>query len=267
MSRALSLALPVVLLVLTPAVARANGDPASDVLYFQDTYLPYQPPSAEAAADLQIAVADANKAGYRMKVAVIAAPEDLGLVASLFGQPQVYARFLGAEIRTFFTGHLLVAMPHGFGIWFDRFDVAEQQKLLREIPIEAADSEGLTKAAAAAVRLLAERDKSIPRVQDLAPPIPRALPAKAKRGSTARLSYTVRDDSGLSREEIRVYGTKLALLAVLRAPMGRANGSRETVRWRIPKKLRARSLRFCVVAIDAAGNQSRASCAPLVINR
>lgn len=267
MSHAVSLVLVLVVMALVPGVAHANGDPASDVLYFQDTYLPYQPPSAEATADLTGAVADANKAGYRIKVAVIAALEDLGVVGSLFGQPQVYARFLGAEIRTFFTGHLLVVMPHGFGIWFDRFDVAEQQQLLREAQIEATDSDGLTKAAAAAVRLLAERDKSIPKVQDLAAPVPRALPARAKRGSTVLLSYTVRDDSGRSREEVRVYGAKLALLAVLRAPLGTAKGARESVRWRVPKKLRAKTLRFCVVAIDAAGNQSRASCAPLVINR
>jgi hypothetical protein len=263
--RTVALTLLVALLAVLPGAARANGDPASDVLYLQDTYLPYGPPSEAAAADLQAAVAAANKAGYRTKVAVIAAPEDLGLVASLFGQPQVYARFLGAEIRTFFRGHLLVVMPQGFGIWFDRFDVEPQQKLLREMQIESGDSEGLTKAAAAAVRLLAERDTSHPRIQDLRSPVSRALPGKAKRGTTVRLTYTVYDDSGRSREEVRVYGVKLALLAVLRSPMEASNGSVDSVRWRVPKKLRAIALRFCVVAIDAAGNQSRASCAALKV--
>jgi hypothetical protein len=263
--RTVALALLVALLIVLPGAARANGDPASDVLYLQDTYLPYGPPSEAAATDLQAAVADANKAGYRTKVAVIVAPEDLGLVASLFGQPRVYARFLGAEIRTFFTGHLLVAMPQGFGIWFDRFDVEPQQKLLREVQIESGDSDGLTKAAAAAVRLLAERDRSHARIQDLHAPVPQARPAKAKRGTTVRLFYTVIDDSGRSREEVRVYGVKLALLAVLRSPMEASNGSLDSVRWRVPRKPSAKALRFCVVAIDAAGNQSRASCASLKI--
>jgi hypothetical protein len=263
--RTVALTLLVALLAVLPGAARANGDPASDVLYLQDTYLPYEPPSEAAGSDLRAAVADANKAGYRTKVAVIAAPDDLGLVASLFGQPQVYARFLGAEIRAFFTGHLLVVMPQGFGIWFDRFDVEPQQKLLREAQIESGDSEGLTRAAAAAVRLLAERDTSRPRIQDPYAPVPRARPARAKRGTTVRLSYTVYDDSGRSREEVRVYGAKLALLAVLRSPMEASNGSVDSVRWRVPKKLRAKALRFCVVAIDAAGNQSRASCAALKI--
>lgn len=265
MPRTVALTLFVVLLAVLPGAAQANGDPASDVLYLQDTYLPYGPPSETAAADLQTAVADANRAGYRTKVAVIAAPEDLGLVASLFGQPQVYARFLGAEVRTFFTGHLLVVMPQGFGIWFDRFDVAAQQKLLQEVQIESGDSDGLTKAAAAAVRLLAERDTSQPRIQDTRAPVPRARPAKAKRGTTARLTYTVVDDSGRSREEVRVYGAKLALLAVVRSPMEASNGSVDSVRWKVPKKLKAKTLRFCVVAIDASGNQSRASCAAMRI--
>lgn len=265
MHRTVALALFVLLLAVFPGAARANGDPASDVLYLQDTYLPYQAPSEATAADLHAAVLEANNAGYRTKVAVIAAPEDLGLVASLFGQPQVYARFLGFEIRSFFTGHLLVVMPQGFGVWFDRFDVESQQKLLSEVQIESGDPEGLTKAAASAVRLLAERDTSRPRLQDLQAPVPRARPAKAKRGTTARLTYTVSDDSGRSREEVRVYGARLALLAVLRSPLEASNGSLDSVRWRVPKKLKAKTLRFCVVAIDAAGNQSKASCAALKI--
>jgi hypothetical protein len=253
------------LITLAPGAARANGDPASDVLYLQDVYLPYDRPSADAAADVQSAVADANTASYRTKVAVIAAPDDLGLISSLFGKPQIYARFLGAEIRSFFTGHLLVVMPQGFGVWFDRFDVAPQQKLLAEVRIESGDPDGLTKAAAAAVRLLQERDTSVPRITDVLPPVPRALSTSAKRGAAARLAYTVYDDSGRSREEVRVYGTKLALLAVLRDRMEPADGALDTVRWPVPKRLRAKRLKFCVVAVDPSGNQSRASCARLQI--
>jgi hypothetical protein len=245
--------------------ARANGDPASDVLYLQDVYLPYERPSADAAADLQSVVAEANRAGYRTKVAVIATPDDLGLVSSLFGKPEIYARFLGAEIRSFFTGHLLVVMPQGFGIWFDRFDISSQQKLLAEVRIDSGDSEGLTKAAAAAVRLLKERDTAVPRIKDVLPPVPKALATTAKRGAAARLAYTVYDDSGRSREEVRVYGTKLALLAVLRDKMERAQGALDGVRWPVPKRLRVKQLKFCVVAVDPAGNQSRASCASLQI--
>lgn len=252
-------------LAVVPGSARADGDPASDVLYLQDTYLPYERPSAGAAADLEAAVVAANRAGYRTKVAVIASQDDLGLVSSLYGKPQIYARFLGAEIRTFFIGHLLVVMPQGFGIWFDRYDVAPQQKLVREVRIATGDPEGLTRAATAAVGLLEARDTSRPRIKDVYPPVPRALPAKASRGRNARLEYTVYDDSGRSREEVRVYGAKLTLLAVLRDPFEPAEGGVDSVLWRAPKSLKARQLKFCVVAIDRAGNQSRASCAALRI--
>ena len=257
------LVLLVLVLVLAPAAARADGDPASDVLYLQDVYLPYEQPSPAAGEDLQAAVADANKAGYRIKVAVIASPADLGLVGSLMNKPRVYARFLGAEVRSFFTGHLLVLMPSGFGFWYDRFDVTAQLSLLRGVHTASPDAAALTTAAAAAVRLLQAKDTSKPHVQDISAPAVRADPAAAKRGQVARLRFLVSDNSGRSREEVRVYGAGLALLAVLSDPMERAHGRRDEVTWRVPKSLRPRLLRFCVVAVDPSGNQSKASCAAL----
>jgi hypothetical protein len=251
--------------VLAPAVARADGDPASDVLYLQDVYLPYQRPSEGAAADLSAAVAEANRAGYPMKVAVIASVEDLGLVGSLFGKPQVYAGFLGAEIRSFFTGHLLVVMPSGFGAWFNRYDTAPQRKILAEEKIGPGDSEGLTRSAAAAVRALAMKDKSRPRVNDKVPPETRAIAARVKRGMVARLMYAVYDDSGKSREEVRVYGANLLLLAVLKDPLERAAGQLDEVRWKAPRFKKPQHLRFCVVGIDPLGNHSPASCAKLEV--
>jgi hypothetical protein len=260
-----ALALLAALVLLTPAVARADGDPASDVLYLQDVFLPYAKPSAEAAADLLAAVAGANAAGYKLKVAVVSSFEDLGLVSSLFGKPQVYAGFLGAEVRSFFTGHLLVVMPQGFGVWFNRYDVSPQKKILAGIRIEAGDSEGLTKAAATAVRTLQAKDKSRPRIDDRAPPETRAIATHVKRGGTARLQYAVYDDSGRSREEVRVYGAKLALLEVIRDPLERAMGQLDEVRWKTPVFPRPQHLRFCVVGIDPSGNQSPASCASLEV--
>jgi hypothetical protein len=249
------------LVLLAPGAARADGDPASDVLYLQDVYLPYERPSAEAAADLQAAIQDANKAGYRTKVALIASFEDLGVVSSLYGKPQVYARFLGAEIRSFFTGHLLVVMPQGFGAWFNRFDVTPQKTLLARVRIESGDSEGLAKAAAAAVRLLAAEDHSKPRIDDRSPPDVQALPATVKRGSVAHLRYVVSDNSGKSREEVRVYGAKLSLLAVIKDPLERADGRVDEVGWKTLHFPKPQHFRFCVVGIDGAGNQSKASCA------
>ncbi len=113
----LAAALAALALVLAPSVARADGDPASDYLLIQDTFLPFQfKVSPNVAAALQTTVARAKAAGYPLKVAIISAPTDLGAVPDLFGQPQRYADFLDREISFNKQALLLVVMPQGFGV-------------------------------------------------------------------------------------------------------------------------------------------------------
>jgi hypothetical protein len=99
-----------------PVGALADGDPASDVLIGQNVYSPYQPRLApnlmRALDDLTKATA---KAGFPVKVALIASPNDLGVVPNLFGKPQEYANFLGPEIQYNKVQPVLVVMPAGFG--------------------------------------------------------------------------------------------------------------------------------------------------------
>jgi hypothetical protein len=71
----------------------------------------WRPPDA-VGGDL----AAAGRAGFPMKVALIRAPLDLGVVSVLFGQPQKYAGFLGQEISRQYAGPLLVVMPAGYGV-------------------------------------------------------------------------------------------------------------------------------------------------------
>ena len=60
-------------------VARADGDPASDVLYTQWVFLPFEAPIPKpVAARLQQVVQSARSAGYPIKVAIIDIPADLG---------------------------------------------------------------------------------------------------------------------------------------------------------------------------------------------
>src|SRR5205814_8657037 len=93
------------------------------------------PPSGAAEADLRSAIALANRAGYRLKVAVLGSSADLGAVPSLWGKPQDYADFLYAELTYSYRGNLLVAMPNGFG--FARRGLADrEERLLRTIPLE-----------------------------------------------------------------------------------------------------------------------------------
>jgi hypothetical protein len=115
MRRAVAIALLLASLAV-PAAARADGDPASDVLLLQSAYLPYSPqvPKPIEAA-LTGVLKQSSAKGYPLKVAVIATRNDLGSVPQFFARPQPYADFLESEIAFNKPKPLLVVMPSGFG--------------------------------------------------------------------------------------------------------------------------------------------------------
>ena len=95
----------------------ADADPASDYLITQDAFFPYSSPVSKPLADqLSGLLKSAKKDDLPIKVALIAAPTDLGGVTNAFGRPQAYARFLGQEISFNKTQPLLVLMPAGYGV-------------------------------------------------------------------------------------------------------------------------------------------------------
>ena len=100
--------------------ARADGDPASDVLATQSLFLPQDAgiPFAQQG-QLTGLVEAAARSGYPLRVAIIASSTDLGSVTELWHQPQTYARFLGQELSLVHRGPLLVVMPGGYGISAD----------------------------------------------------------------------------------------------------------------------------------------------------
>ena len=253
------------LLGLTTSAARADGDPASDVLYFQDVFLPYATPSADVAKQLTSTVAAANKAGFRIKVAVIASEQDLGSVPSLFNRQDVYARFLGAELKTFYTQRLLVVMPAGFGIYDNGKPVDAEKAALAGITIASPSSDDLTKAATAAVAKLRQVIGTRSRKDTKAPTVV-ALPSIGTKGKTALLRYTVYDASGKSREVVRVYGPAYLLFATFTTKFAKAKPKRTSaVKWSVPTDLQTTQLQFCILAQDPTGNESKASCARLKI--
>src|SRR3979409_1854358 len=98
MRRATAIALLLAALTM-PSAARADGDPASDVLLLQDAYLPYYPAVPKATADaLNATLKQTRQKGFPLRVAVLASPNDLGSVPQFFGRPQPYAQFLESEI-------------------------------------------------------------------------------------------------------------------------------------------------------------------------
>jgi hypothetical protein len=134
MRRALLLAAVAAFLVL-PA-ARADGDPASDVLLGQDVFLPYsQTIPVALARRIEAGVEAAKKSGFKLKVAIIAARTDLGLAQSLWLKPKQYAPFLGRELQFLYKGLLVVEMPNGFGVYSASRPVGREQRLLDGITV------------------------------------------------------------------------------------------------------------------------------------
>jgi hypothetical protein len=144
-----ALLLAAVLVALHSGQARADGDPASDVLLAQNVFYPYQPkvsPALEAGLEKTLRSA-AQKAGLHLKVAMIGTAEELGLVPNFFGHPQAYARFLDREISFNQPQQLLVVMPAGFGAV-----PASLARSVVRVPIYASQrTNGLTRSAILAV--------------------------------------------------------------------------------------------------------------------
>ena len=144
--------------IAVPA-ARADGDPASDYLLSQDTFLPFDANiSKEQAAQLNTVVADAKKQGFTIKVAVIAKPFDLGAVPSLYGKPKTYARFLGQELFFLYKGRLLIVMPNGYGASHGGKPLPSAQRVLDGMAAPQEGGAALTAAAARAVQRLAAQN-------------------------------------------------------------------------------------------------------------
>jgi hypothetical protein len=144
--------------IVVPA-AHADGDPASDYLLSQDTFLPFDANiSKEQAAQLSTVVADAKKKGFTIKVAVIAKPFDLGAVPSLYGKPKTYARFLGQELFFLYKGRLLIVMPSGYGASRGGKALPSAQRVLDRMAAPQEGGAALTAAAARAVQRLAAQD-------------------------------------------------------------------------------------------------------------
>ena len=241
---------------------RADGDPASDVLLDRNVFLPYEAPSSAVARDLESAVNAVYLRGDRVKVAAVYAKDDLGSVPSLFGQPPEYAQFLGMELGLWYVGPLLVVMPGGFGYYDGGRSIAGAQQVLHSLSVATGGPDELVGSAATAVEHLASA--GVLRSPDVRAPLVTPYPATATRGRIAKLRFDLFDDSGRSSAVVRIYENG-ALVATRSTPMTFRIGTRHAfARWPVPKKLKSRQLRFCVVASDPAGNHSKASCAPFL---
>ena len=107
--RRLAALVVVTVCLCAPSAARANGDPASDYLLSQNLFLPFTTKIDNGAVKrLDGTLREAQRQHFRIRVAVILSPSDLGTAFSLFGKSQKYAEFLGLELSFVYRDRLLV---------------------------------------------------------------------------------------------------------------------------------------------------------------
>jgi hypothetical protein len=155
--RLIPLAVAVLAAAAAVPIVRADADPASDFLISQKVYLPFfgNKPTKGAEAELRKVVDQANASGYKIKVAVIGSPNDLGGVGGVWNRPRAYAPFLGEELRFAYKGPLLVVMPAGFGFYNVGRPVTKEQRALEGVKLDP-NGDGLTLSAARGVEALAK---------------------------------------------------------------------------------------------------------------
>jgi cytochrome oxidase Cu insertion factor (SCO1/SenC/PrrC family)/thiol-disulfide isomerase/thioredoxin len=149
-------ALLVVLLFGVPAsTARADGDPGSDVLVYQNLFAGSEVGlSVRQQVQLGALLKVAAGRGFPIRVAIIGGTQDLGAVTELWRQPRTYARFLGYEVSLAYKQRLLVVMPDGFGFNWPGHLSAPEYRTLAGVSI-GSGATGLFNAAEAAVGKLA----------------------------------------------------------------------------------------------------------------
>ena len=140
MTRTLAAAALFALLVVAPA--RADGDPASDILYGDNVFLSLVSPQVNAKGKvLEELTAAAAQRALPLKVAVVEAPTDLGVVPQLFGRAAEYAKFLRAEIIFGrWKGTLIVVMngkPGGVAVAGPAAPQASARVALLKVPAHA----------------------------------------------------------------------------------------------------------------------------------
>jgi hypothetical protein len=149
----------VTLAFLAPA-ALADGDPASDFLLSQPSFLsPYDGkiPTAQQKR-IEAMLQSAKAQGFPLKLAVIATRYDLGAVPILYKKPQTYAKFLAQEDYYFWKDELLVVMPNGYGLYKLKNLPAEDKAVLAKLPkFDTTNGPALADAAERAITALVAR--------------------------------------------------------------------------------------------------------------
>ena len=178
--RRLAVLVAVAVSLCVPSAARTNGDPASDYLLSQSVFLPFTTKIDNGAVNrLNAVLKDAGTKQFRIRVAVILSPSDLGTAFSLFKKPQKYAEFLGLELSFVYRDRLLVVMPTGYGYSIKGDPDPKAAQVVKKLPAGGRNATKEVEAAIVAVQRLAAAEG-----QKLEVP-------KGSKGSTSRDRLTI----------------------------------------------------------------------------
>ncbi|MBV9803753.1 MAG: SCO family protein, partial [Solirubrobacterales bacterium] len=195
-------------------LASADGDPGSDVLVFQDLFVGSDAGlSVQQQLQLGGMLKAAARAGFPIRVAIIASPFDLGAVTGLWHEPRTYARFLGLELSLAYKQRLLVVMPNGFGFNWPGHPSQPAYRVLAGIPVRSS-AVGLFAATETAVaRLASAAAVKLPAASTAASS---ASPARGSPASPATASPRGQSTDNLVGILVLTFLVLLAVLLVLR---------------------------------------------------
>jgi hypothetical protein len=198
MRRVVALVLLAVALTGTAArSAHAHGDPASEYLVGHQVYLPFDLKAPAAKERRLVAlVAEANRTGFTLRVALVWSRYDLGPLNAVWRKPLNYARYLTADMKADYTNRVLVVMPNGFGFSRLGHSATAEESVLSKLGVERGPG-GFVDSSAAAVRALA-----------------------AASGVTLS-GVTPAKPSTRNRDRVAIVAAALALAAVLRVALRR----------------------------------------------
>jgi hypothetical protein len=261
--RGLAVCAALLAVATTASIARADGDPASDVLPTDSVYFPIDAPSQDAQSSLTSAVNAVYSNGNRVKVAVIATAEDLGAIPSLMNKPDDYAKFLGQELMGFYVGPLLIVMPNGWGVYDGGRSVSAENGVLNGIGVNGSSVDNLVRSAATAVqRLDAAGALKSP---DVKAPWVYPQTVTLHPGKTASFPFRVLDDSNRAGVSVTILAGAKTIVS-LSSPLGPTNyPNARAVSWPVPKTIAKKGVKICMTATDAAGNKSAPACMPLKV--
>jgi hypothetical protein len=212
-TRALLAAL--VLLALAAPAARADGDPASDVLPEQPVfYGSALDLKSKQAAQLDALVKQAKSQGYDINVAVISRLEDMGSATQFWGDMDNYGAFLAGEIGCCVKGRLLIVMPAGYGVTYLGHSSTADRKVIADLPAPGDDVKNLMPGAMDAVVKLAAKSGVTLAIPDVTP-APDGVSQRATHAAAANIGTAGGSGSANGGSGVWLYLLPIAAVVIV----------------------------------------------------